>query len=594
MEKKTKKNLPILKTILGQVKEFKVASFLTPAFMLLEVAMEMVIPLLMASIIDDGVNKGDMKHIILVGTGMIVVAFVGLFAGIMGGKYGALASTGLARNLRAAMFRKVNTYSFGNIDKFSTASLVTRMTTDVTNIQNAYQMILRMGVRAPMSMIIAMVLSFTISPKLASVYLIAVLILAVFVVLLAGVARKFFDRMFKKYDKLNNTVQENINGIRVVKAYVREDHEEQKFKKTSQDIFKIGVQVESMMAAMMPVMMLMVYGSILLISWRGAKLIVGGELMTGQLMSLLTYCLNILMSLMMLSFVFVMIMMSSAPLRRVTEVLVEVPDIKNPEKPVYEIDDGSIEFKNVNFGYNNDAKEPVLKDVSLAIKSGETIGVMGGTGSAKSTFVSLISRLYDATEGEVRVGNKNVKEYDLKALRDEVSVVLQQNVLFSGTIADNLRWGKADATEAEIKKACESACADEFIERFPDGYDTYIDQGGTNVSGGQRQRLCIARALLKKPKILILDDSTSAVDTATDAKIRKAFREDIPETTKIIISQRVTSVMDADRILILDDGTVNGFDTPENLLKNNQIYQDIYKAQTEGGYGDFDEKGDED
>jgi ATP-binding cassette subfamily B protein len=468
------------------------------------------------------------------------------------------------------------------------------MTTDVTNIQNAYQMILRMGVRAPMSMIIAMVLSFTISPKLASVYLIAVLILAVFVVLLAGVARKFFDRMFKKYDKLNNTVQENINGIRVVKAYVREDYEEKKFKKTSQDIFKIGVQVESMMAAMMPVMMLMVYGSILLISWRGAKLIVGGELMTGQLMSLLTYCLNILMSLMMLSFVFVMIMMSSAPLRRVTEVLVEVPDIKNPEQPVYEIEDGSIEFRNVNFGYNKEAKEPVLKDISLAIKSGETIGVMGGTGSAKSTFVSLISRLYDATEGEVRVGNKNVKEYDLKSLRDEVSVVLQQNVLFSGTIADNLRWGKADATEAEIKKACESACADEFIERFPDGYDTYIDQGGTNVSGGQRQRLCIARALLKKPKILILDDSTSAVDTATDAKIRKAFREDIPDTTKIIISQRVTSVMDADRILILDDGKVNGFDTPENLLKTNQIYQDIYKAQTEGGYGDFDEKGDED
>ena len=594
MERKTKKNLPILKTILGQVKEFKVASFLTPAFMLLEVAMEMIIPLLMASIIDDGVNKGDMKHIILVGAGMIVVAFIGLFAGVMGGKYGALASTGLARNLRAAMFRKVNTYSFGNIDKFSTASLVTRMTTDVTNIQNAYQMILRMGVRAPMSMIIAMVLSFAISPKLASVYLIAVLILAVFVVLLAGVARKLFDRMFKKYDKLNNTVQENINGIRVVKAYVREDYEEKKFKKTSQDIFKIGVQVESMMAAMMPVMMLMVYGSILLISWRGAKLIVGGELMTGQLMSLLTYCLNILMSLMMLSFVFVMIMMSSAPLRRVTEVLVEVPDIKNPEQPVYEIEDGSIEFRNVNFGYNKEAKEPVLKDISLAINSGETIGVMGGTGSAKSTFVSLISRLYDATEGEVRVGNKNVKEYDLKALRDEVSVVLQQNVLFSGTIADNLRWGKADATEAEIKKACESACADEFIERFPDGYDTYIDQGGTNVSGGQRQRLCIARALLKKPKILILDDSTSAVDTATDAKIRKAFREDIPDTTKIIISQRVTSVMDADRILILDDGKVNGFDTPENLLKTNQIYQDIYKAQTEGGYGDFDEKGDED
>jgi len=594
MKKETKKNLPILKTILSQVKEFKLASFLTPMFMLLEVAMEMVIPLLMASIIDDGVNKGDMKHIFLIGLCMIVVAFIGLFAGIMGGKYGALASTGLARNLRAAMFRKVNTYSFGNIDKFSTASLVTRMTTDVTNIQNAYQMVLRMGVRAPMSMIIAMILSFTISPRLASVYLYAVLILAAVVILLSGVVRKFFDRMFKKYDKLNNTVQENINGIRVVKAYVREGYEEQKFKNISKDIFKIGVQVESIMAAVMPLMMLMVYGSILLISWQGAKLIVGSELMTGQLMSLLTYCMNILMSLMMLSFVFVMIMMSSAPLRRVTEVLLEEPDIQNPEAPVYEIEDGSIKFVKVNFGYNKDAKEPVLKDITLDIKSGETIGIMGGTGSAKSTFVSLISRLYDATDGAVLVGNRNVKEYDLKSLRDEVSVVLQQNVLFSGTIADNLRWGKADATDEEIRRACASACADEFIERFPDGYDTYIDQGGTNVSGGQRQRLCIARALLKKPKILILDDSTSAVDTATDAKIRKAFREDIPDTTKIIISQRVTSVMDADRILILDDGQVNGFDTPENLLKNNQIYQDIYKAQTEGGYGDFDEKGDED
>ncbi|MCR4782869.1 MAG: ABC transporter ATP-binding protein/permease [Lachnospiraceae bacterium] len=584
----------MIKTILGQVKDFKTASFLTPLFMLLEVAMEMVIPLLMASIIDDGVNKGDMRHIFLVGLAMIGVAFVGLFAGVMGGKFGAKASTGLARNLRAAMFRKVNTYSFSNIDKFSTASLVTRMTTDVTNIQNAYQMILRMGVRAPMSMFIAMILSFSISPRLASIYLYAVLILGVFILFLAFFARKFFNRMFKKYDKLNNTVQENINGIRVVKAYVREKYENIKFKNISGDIFKIGVQVEALMSAMMPIMMLMVYGCILLISWNGAKMIVGSELLTGQLMSLLTYCMNILMSLMMLSFVFVMIMMSSAALRRVTEVLVEVPDIQNPENPEYNIKDGSIDFKNVNFGYNKDAKEPVLKDINVSIKSGETIGIMGGTGSAKSTFVSLISRLYDACDGEVDVGGKNVKDYDLKSLRDEVSVVLQQNVLFSGTIAENLRWGNMEATDEEVRRAAASACADEFIDRFPDGYDTYIEQGGTNVSGGQRQRLCIARALLKKPKILILDDSTSAVDTATDAKIRKAFREDIPDTTKIIISQRITSVIDADRILILDDGKVNGFDTPENLLKNNQIYQDIYKAQTEGGYGDFDEKGDED
>ena len=593
MAEQTKKKLPVVRTVLSQVKEFKAASFLTPFFMLLEVVMEMIIPLLMASIIDKGVNKGDMKHIITVGLMMIVIAVLGLFAGIMGGKYGALASTGLARNLRATMFRKINTYSFGNIDKFSTASLVTRMTTDVTNIQNAYQMILRMGVRAPFSMVIAMILSFTISPRLASVYLYAVIILAVLIFLIASISKKYFDAMFKKYDELNNVVQENINGIRVVKAYVREEHEMKKFTTISNAIYKIGVKVETLMATINPVMMTMVYGSILLISWMGAQMIVQDELLTGQLMSLLTYCMNILMSLMMLSFVFVMIMMSSAPLRRVTEVILETPDIANPENPEYEIKDGSIEFKNVKFGYNKDAKEPVLKDINLTIKSGETIGIMGGTGSAKSTFVNLISRLYDVTDGEVKVGGKNVKEYDIRSLRDEVSVVLQQNVLFSGTIAENLRWGDKNATDEEVRKAAASACADEFIEKFPDGYDTMIDQGGTNVSGGQRQRLCIARALLKKPKILILDDSTSAVDTATDAKIRKAFREDIPDTTKIIISQRVTSVLDADRIIILDDGKLNGFDTPENLLKNNAIYQDIYKAQTEGGYGDFDEKGDE-
>lgn len=590
MKENQENKLPIVRTILSEVKQYKKASFLTPIFMLLEVAMEMVIPLLMTLIIDEGVEKGDMSVIVKVGLVMILVAFAGLFAGVMGGKYGALASTGLARNLRQDMFKKINSYSFSNIDKFSTGSLVTRMTTDVTNIQNAYQMIIRMGVRAPMSLVIAMVLSFFINARLAMVYLYAVIILAVFVAIISFASRNFFDRMFKQYDKLNSVVQENINGIRVVKAYVREDHEDRKFRKISDRIYSIGVKVESLMAAMSPVMMLMVYGSIILISWLGARMIVQSELTTGELMSLLTYCMNILMSLMMLSFVLVMILMSSAGMRRVTEVLLEKPDIANPRNPLYKVEDGSIRFDHVNFQYTRDAEEPVLKDIDFSIKSGETIGIMGGTGSAKSTLVNLISRLYDVTSGKVMVGNHDVREYDVKTLRDEVSVVLQQNILFSGTIEENLRWGDKNASMDDIRKACREACADEFIEKFPDGYDTYIDQGGTNVSGGQRQRLCIARALLKKPKILILDDSTSAVDTATDSKIRKAFREEIPDTTKLIISQRVTSVMDADRILILDDGKVSGFDSPDNLLKTNKIYQDIYKAQTEGGYGDFDQE----
>jgi len=590
MKENHEKKLPIVKTILSEVKQYKKASFLTPVFMLLEVAMEMIIPLLMTFIIDKGVEKGDMSVIVKVGLVMIAVAFVGLFAGVMGGKYGALASTGLARNLRQDMFKKINSYSFSNIDKFSTGSLVTRMTTDVTNIQNAYQMIIRMGVRAPMSLIIAMTLSFFINARLAMIYLYAVIILAAFIALISFGSKGFFEKMFKQYDKLNSVVQENINGIRVVKAYVREDYEDKKFKKISDKIFSIGVKVESLMATMSPVMMVMVYGSIIMISWLGAKMIVQSELTTGELMSLLTYCMNILMSLMMLSFVLVMILMSSAGMKRVTEVLLEKPDISDPENPIYKVDDGSIRFDHVNFQYTEDAEEPVLKDIDLSIKSGETIGIMGGTGSAKSTLVNLISRLYDVTSGRILVGAHDVREYDVKTLRDEVSVVLQQNILFSGTIEENLRWGNKNASIDDIKKACREACADEFIEKFPDGYDTYIDQGGTNVSGGQRQRLCIARALLKKPKILILDDSTSAVDTATDSKIRKAFREEIPDTTKLIISQRITSVMDADRILILDDGKISGFDTPSNLLKTNKIYQDIYKAQTEGGYGDFDQE----
>ena len=589
---KTDKELPIFKTLMGQVKQYKKDSILTPLFMILEVAMEMVIPLLMASIIDKGVEAGNLNHIMVVGLEMIVIAFIGLFAGVMGGKFGASASTGFARNLRSAMFKNINRFSFSNIDRFSTASLVTRMTTDVTSIQNAYQMILRIGVRAPISLIIAMILSFTISPKLASIYLVAVIILAVVIISVIGVVKKIFDVMFKKYDALNATVQENINGIRVVKAYVREDYEIKKFNKASDAIYKLAVKAEKILAGMSPVMMTMVYSCIILISWFGAKMIVGGDLTTGNLMSLLTYCMNILMSLMMLSMIFVMVTMSMASARRITEVLIEEPTITNPENPVMDIENGDIEFKNVDFEYNLNAEEPVLKGINISIKSGEMIGIMGATGSAKTTLVNLIPRLYDVTAGELIVGNHNVKEYDIKKLRDAVSVVLQKNTLFTGTIAENLRWGNEQASDDELKKAARSACADEFIDKFPDGYDTFIDQGGTNVSGGQRQRLCIARALLKNPKILILDDSTSAVDTGTDAKIRKAFRENIPDTTKIIISQRVNSVMDADKILILDNGQVNGFDSPENLLKNNKIFQDIYEAQTGSGSGDFDEKGD--
>ena len=579
----------MLRLLLKEVKEYKKASIATPLFMILEVAMEMCVPFLMASIIDDGVNKGDMAHIYKVGAIMIVAAAIGLFAGLMGGRLGAKASTGFAKNLREKMFNHIQTFSFANIDKFSTAGLVTRLTTDITNIQMAYQMSLRMFTRAPASLICAMAMAFYINPRIASIYLIAVVLLGIVLIFIMKRATSYFQQAFPKYDEMNAAVQENVSAIRVVKAYVREEQETKKFKNTSENIYKIFVKAEKNIIYNAPIMQLTVYSCILLISWLGAKMIVSHTLTTGELMSLLAYCMNILMSLMMLSMVFVMITMSMAAMKRVAEVLRETSDITNPEAPIYEVADGSVEFKNVSFAYKKDSNEPVLKDINLQIRSGETIGVMGATGSAKTSLVNLISRLYDVTDGEVLVGGHNVKEYDLESLRNQVSVVLQNNVLFSGTISDNLRWGNMEATEEECIEACRQACADEFIQRFPDGYNTYIEQGGTNVSGGQKQRLCIARALLKKPKILILDDSTSAVDTATDARIRKAFAEEIPDTTKFIIAQRVSSVQNADRIIVMEDGQVNGFGTHEELLENNEIYREVYETQTKGG-GDFDER----
>ena len=581
----------MLKTILKQVKEFKKSSIATPCYMLVEVLMETVVPLLMASIIDDGVNVpgGNIRHICIVGLWMILAAAVGLVAGILGGKYGAYASAGLARNLRKSMFANIQTFSFSNIDKYSTAGLVTRLTTDVTNVQNAYMMVLRMGTRATASLICAMAAAFLVNARVATVYLIAVIFLGGILALIISLAMKYFNEVFRKYDDLNASVQENVSGIRVVKAYVREEYETNKFAQASAKVYNMFVKAESVIACNMPVMMLAVYACILIISWLGAHMIVSGSLTTGDLMSLLTYCMNILTSLMMLSMAFVMISMSTASAERISEVLDETSDLQNPEHPVLEVPDGSVEFQNVNFRYKQDAEGYVLKNINLSIKSGETLGIIGGTGSAKTSLVNLISRLYDVTDGSVLVGGRDVREYDMETLRNQVSVVLQKNTLFSGTIYENLRWGDKNATDEECQRACRLACADEFIERFPEKYNTYIEQGGANVSGGQKQRLCIARALLKKPKILILDDSTSAVDTATDAKIRRAFAEEIPDTTKIIIAQRISSVQQADRIAVMNEGQLEAVGTHEELLKSCEIYREVYESQTKGS-GDFDEE----
>ena len=581
----------MLKTLIKQIKEYKKASIATPLFMLGEVLMETIVPLLMAKIIDNGVNVegGDIGYICKIGLLMIVAAVIGLFTGLMGGRYGAYASAGIAKNLRKAMYYNIQNFSFSNIDKYNTAGLVTRMTTDVTNVQNAYMMLLRMGTRAPASLICAMAAAFFINARVATVYLIAVIVLGAILALIIRFANKYFNLVFEKYDELNASVQENVSAIRVVKAYVREEYETNKFAQASAKVYNMFVKAESVLAFNMPVMMVTVYTCILLISWLGAHMIVSDTLTTGDLMSLLTYCMNILMSLMMLSMVFVMISMSVASARRISEVINETGTIRNPEHPVMEVPDGSIRFDHAYFRYKENAEDYVLKDINLDIASGETIGIIGGTGSAKTSLVSLISRLYDVSQGSVQVGGIDVRDYDMEVLRNQVAVVLQKNTLFSGTIYDNLRWGDQDATEEECRRACELACADEFIERFPEKYDTYIEQGGSNVSGGQKQRLCIARALLKKPKILILDDSTSAVDTATDAKIRRAFAEEIPDTTKIIIAQRVSSVQQADRIIVMNEGEIHGIGTHEELLQTDEIYREVYESQNGTG-GDFDEQ----
>ena len=581
----------MLKTLSAYIGEYKKVSIKTPIYIIVEVLMEILIPFVTASIIDKGIQAGDMSKVLMYGGLMLVLAFISLFAGIQAGKYAALASTGFACNLREGIYSNIQNFAFSNIDKYSTAGLITRMTTDVTNVQNAYQMILRMCTRAPASLICAMVMAFLINAKLASIYLIAVIFLGACLIFIMRKATKYFQTVFRKYDDLNASVQENIGAVRVVKAYVREDYEISKFQKACNKVYEMFLSAEKIVVMNMPLMQFTVYACILGISWLGAKMIVGSTLTTGELMSLLTYCMNILMSLMMLSMVFVMVTMSIASAERVTEVINDTADITDPENPVTKVPDGSIVFDHVNFSYKKDSKEPVLKDINLSIRSGETIGIIGGTGSAKSSLVNLISRLYDVTDGSVLVGGIDVRKYHLESLRNQVSVVLQKNVLFSGTILENLRWGDKNATEEECRRACQLACADDFIEKMPDKYNTFIEQGGSNVSGGQKQRLCIARALLKKPKILILDDSTSAVDTATDAKIRRAFAEEIPDTTKLIIAQRVSSIQNADRIIVMDNGEINGFGTHEELLKTNAIYQDVFNSQT-GGAGDFDEGGD--
>ncbi|KIR02926.1 ABC transporter, ATP-binding/permease protein [Lachnospiraceae bacterium TWA4] len=582
----------MLKLLVAQFKEFKKEAILTPLMMVFEVIMEMVIPLLMASIIDNGVEKSDLNHIYFIGVIMIVAAALGLLFGVLGGQLAAKASCGFARNLRRSMYENIQTFSFSNIDKFSTAGLVTRLTTDVTNLQNAVQMILRMCARAPLTLIVAMIMSFSLSPRLSSIFLVAIVILACVLALIISKATKYFTQVFPKYDELNASVQENVSSIRVVKAYVREDYERTKFEKASQNIYNMFCKAENVIVWNMPVMQFTVYVCILLLSWFGAHMIVDGSLTTGDLMALLSYCMNILISLMMLSMIFVMVTLSAASARRVSEVLAEESNLTNPDHAITTVKDGSIHFDHVSFRYHKESEEPVLDDINIQIQSGETIGIIGGTGSSKSSLVNLISRLYDVSEGQLLVGGVDVRNYDLETLRREVAVVLQKNVLFSGTILENLRWGKKDATREECIHACKLACADEFIEKMPDGYETYIEQGGSNVSGGQKQRLCIARALISKPKVLILDDSTSAVDTATDAKIREAFATEIPGTTKLIIAQRISSIQNSDKILVLNNGRVDGFGTHEELLKTNEIYREVYESQTQGG-GDFDENGGE-
>lgn len=579
----------MLKTLAKEIGQFKKETILTPIFTAGEVIMEVLIPYVTADIIDKGINAGDMSAVLKYGALMLALAFLSLFFGAKAGEYAASASTGFAMNIRDDMYKRIQAYSFSNIDKYSTAGLVTRMTTDVTNLQNAFQMIIRIAIRAPFMLIMSMAMALSISVSLSSIYLIALAILAVVLIVITLTTMKIFDQVFTKYDDLNASVQENVSGIRVVKAFVREEYEDDKFTKAATNLKKMFIKAESLLALNNPSMFLVVYGCVIALSWFGAQQVVGGAITTGNLTSLFTYVMNILMSLMMLSMVFVMISMSLASARRICEVLTEVPDLANPENPVMEVKDGSIDFDHVSFSYKTGTGDYVLSDIDLHIKSGETVGILGATGSGKSTFVSLISRLYDASVGEVKVGGLNVKEYDMTKLRDKVSVVLQQNNLFSGTILDNLRWGNENATEEECIQACKEACADEFIEKMPDKYHSRIEQGGSNVSGGQKQRLCIARALLKEPKILILDDSTSAVDTATDAKIRAAFRSELPETTKLIISQRISSIQDADKVLVLSDGKVSGFDTPANLLETNEIYREIYETQTQGS-GDFDDE----
>lgn len=573
----------MIKRILQEVKEYRKASFLAPIFMVGEVVLEISLPFLMSFIIDKGVSQGDMTEVTKYGLIMIVAAFGSLFCGAMSGKYAAYASAGFAKNLRRAMFYNIQDFSFHNIDKFSTAGLVTRLMTDVTNIQNAYQMVLRMCVRAPLTLVCAMAMTFVINAELSMVFLYAIAFLGIVLIFIMKFAHPIFLQVFNRYDDLNASVQENITNMRVVKAYVKEDYEISKFNKASYNIYRMFKKAENILIFNSPAMQLSMYACILAISWLGARMIVGGSMTTGELMSMMTYTTNILMSLMMLSMIFVMLSMSFASVQRIDEVLDEKSDIVSPEKAVTELKDGSIDFHHVSFAYSADQEADSLEDIALHIRSGETIGILGGTGSGKSSLVQLIPRLYDVTKGSLNVGGVDVKEFDLDVLRNQVSMVLQNNVLFGGTIKDNLRWGNPNASDEEMLQACRLAQADEFIQRFPDGYDTHIEQGGSNVSGGQKQRLCIARALLKNPKILILDDSTSAVDTRTDYLIRKAFREDIPDITKLIISQRISSIEDADRIVVLDDGKINGIGTHAELLKTNEIYQEVYRTQVKGG-----------